>query len=447
MILYQYSVVIHINYYILAGFMDINTTLQSGSIDIQFICDKNDGIYNEKIRMSRNQFTVELPNVNSLDDIHPDHLALAIILVANPFVGSELNLPFAVSEEFYAATKTITKYKVTAPNFESSTYEAHEQSVPGLAFSGGADSTAALLLMPKDTVAVFLDRPFKAKTSLYNKTAAYATLDHARALGYDAKKINCNLEYIRSPLGFPSDLAPAVPLILLASELNIDSIAFGTVLESAFRVGHEDARNYSQSGHYRVWGGLFKAAGIPLFLPVAGISEVGTSTIVQASSFRDYTRSCIRGVWPDSCENCWKCFRKNLVEHRILDKSFSDVKLRRWLQVKEVKSKLKAWPISHENVLSWSLQGKNSSGELVGKLLSRLEGSIREMDFLENWYSMSIELIPDKYKSDTAERIGEYLGTMLESDAGQVTSHSMSEWLKSQEAIIARDSFATKLMN
>lgn len=427
--------------------MDINVNVDDGLVNIQFLCDADDGRYNERITMAENKFTVELPGITSLESIHPDHLALAIILVANPFIGSKLNLPFAVSQGFFSATKKISKYKITAPNFEERPYSAPENSVPGLSFSGGADSTAALLLMPKDTVAVFMNRPYRAKTSLYNKTAAYATVDHAKSLGFDAQKINCNLEYIRSPLGFPSDLAPAVPLILLASNLNIDSIAFGTVLESAYRVGHDTARDYTESGHYLVWGGLFAAAGVPLFLPVAGISEVGTSTIVQASSFREYTRSCIRGAWPDSCENCWKCFRKSLVEHRILNKRLSNKNLDHWFKVKEVQSKLAAWPISHENVLAWSLQGKNSSGKLVKHLLSRLEGSIREMGFLENWYSKSIELVPDKYKMETTERIAKYLGTMLESDTEQVVSHSMTEWLSSKEAIKARDSFAKKLQD
>ena len=133
--------------------------------------------------------------------------------------------------------------------------------------------------MPKNTLAVFMDRPLKIGRSLYNKSAAYATIEHAISEGYDVKKVKCDLEYVRSPIGFPTDLAPSVPLVLMAAKENLDCIAFGTVLESAFRVGHENSRNYNKSAHYRVWGGLFASAGLRLYLPVSGISEVVPVTL------------------------------------------------------------------------------------------------------------------------------------------------------------------------
>ncbi len=117
---------------------------------------------------------------------------------------------------------------------------------------------------------------------------------------------------------------PSIPLVAIASQRNIDSIAFGTVMESAYRIGHEQARNYADSSHYRFWGRMFKAAGLPLFLPVSGVSEVGTSKIVSMSSFKEYTRSCIRGIWPNSCENCWKCFRKNMINQKLQNIQLTD---------------------------------------------------------------------------------------------------------------------------
>lgn len=421
--------------------MEIVVNSQKGAIKIQFICGHDDGSYSDKIRMGKHQFRVDFQGEISAEQIHPDHLALAIILVANPFVGSVLNLPFAVSEQFLNSTKIISRYEINCSDGHVTPYSPGPNSRPGLSFSGGADSTAALLLMPKNSISVFMDRPLVRGLSLYNKSAAYATIKHAQDLDYDVRIIGSDLEYLRSPLGFPSDLSPSIPLLLMSSELNVDSIAFGTVLESAYRVGHDISRDYVKSGHYRVWGGMFAAAGIPLNLPVAGISEVGTSKIVQASSFRDFTRSCIRGEWPKSCDKCWKCFRKNLVELRINGQLLSDEKMRHWLNVKEVKSKLRSWPISHENVLSWSLQGSNTSGFIVTSLLARLEGSVRNMDFLENWYYNSIELIPPQYQDYTVKQISNYLKIMKESDTLQISTHSMVNWLESSIAKDAKDSF------
>lgn len=421
--------------------MDVVVSSPNGGIKIQFICDNDDGIYNNKVEMDKHEFNVDFSGSISVEHIHPDHLALAIILVANPFVGKLLNLPFAVSEQFLLSTKIISRYEITCLDGHVSPYSPRVKSRPGLSFSGGADSTAALLLMPKNSISVFMDRPLVRGASLYNKSAAYATIKHAQDLGYDVRAIGCDLEYIRSPLGFPSDLSPSIPLLLMSSELNIDSIAFGTILEAAYRVGHEISRDYAISGHYRVWGGMFAAAGIPLYLPVAGISEVGTSKIVHASSFRDFTRSCIRGKWPKSCNNCWKCFRKNLVEMRITGQSLSDGNMLKWLNVREVKRKLSSWPISHENVLSWSLQGSNSSGRIVNLLLARLEGSVRNMDFLENWYYNSIGVIPKQYQDYTEKEISKYLKIMKDSDTLQITTHSMVNWLESPIARSAKNSF------
>ena len=154
-----------------------------------------------------------------------------------------------------------------------------------MAFSGGADSTASLLVMPDTTLAVFMDRPLKKKASMYNKSAAMATITFAKKSGYDVLSLQCDVEYVREPLGFPTDLVPAIPILALAASYNIDAVAFGTVMESAYRIGHEKARDYSNSSHFRFWGRMFQAAGLPLYLPVSGVSEVGTSKIVLNSFF------------------------------------------------------------------------------------------------------------------------------------------------------------------
>ena len=414
--------------------MDVGFSQDKGKIKITFSRHDGDGTFSQKINMNSDLVGCDFENNLQLSEIHQDHLALASILLSNPFVSEELIINGGMSERFFEATKKITKYKVKKPENFIEPYNPVENSRPSLSFSGGADSTAALLLMPKNTLSVFLDRPLKFGRSLYNKSAAYATIEHAKSEGYEVKKINCDLEYIRSPIGFPTDLATSVPLVLMAAKENLDSVAFGTVLESAYRVGHETCRDYKQSGHYKVWGGLFEAAGIPLYLPVAGISEVGTSSIVMNSSFYDYTRSCIRGKFPKPCLNCWKCFRKSMVDNRLKNTKVSDREMKKWLKVREVKRKLAPHPISHENVLSWSLQGGNARGETKNLLMNRMEGKIRNMDFLKDWYSPSIELVPERYREETTQNIYNYLTEMDEKYHEEITGHKMTEWLNSEEA-------------
>jgi len=410
------------------------------TLRLEFDLAEDDGVYTEHISMIESEFRIDLPFNVDMDAIHPDHLALIVLLAAHPFIGSSLHIPLDVSERFALSTDLISRYNVTYAGRSLPPYTPPVSSRPGLAFSGGADSTAALLVMPENTLSVFMDRPFRKKTSLYNKSAALATIKHAQKEGHDVKTIACDVEYIRSPLGFPTDLVPSIPLLAIAAEEGIDSIAFGTVMESAYRIGHEKARDYATSHHHRFWGRMYKAAGVPLYLPVAGVSEVGTSSIVMNSSFYDYTRSCIRGTWPDACENCWKCFRKNMLDAALKKEPLNDIYLRRGLAIKEVKLKIQHWPVSHENVLAWSL--KQAEGNISNLLKARFEGSSRDLSYLEGYFPPSLALMPEAYRSHTEERLNHYLYPLGEEWFETVRTHTMTSWLNSASALEAREKFS-----
>ncbi|MDA8615537.1 DUF6395 domain-containing protein [Candidatus Poseidoniales archaeon] len=419
--------------------MEVQVRVEKQNLVWDFQLDDSDGTYTDKILMADQKFTITLPRKFNAKEIHPDHLALISILVAHPFVGTCLNLPFKVSEGFAQVTSGFTAYKVKYASNDGASYKSPANAVPGLAFSGGADSTACLLLMPKSTVSVFMDRPIRKKTSMYNKTASMATIKHAKKQGFEMHSILCDVEYTRQPLGFPTDLVPSIPLIAIAQQRGIDAIAFGTVMESAYRIGHQQARDYANSHHFRLWGRLFAAAGLPLYLPVAGVSEVGTSKIVRESSFSHYTRSCIRGKWPNACENCWKCFRKNMVEEKFNKGMVSEEFLRSGLQIREAKLKLQKWPVSHENVLAWALQG--NTGELNQILSQRFEGSERDLSYLESFYPPSIDLIPPQYQKHTLNELQKHLSEMDETFFKTVTEHKMGPWLESKDAINSKRRF------
>lgn len=400
-----------------------------------FHLDGDDGKYTDTISMVENKFTTQLPKGITIDDVHPDHLALIALLVCHPFTQESITIPWGVSERFAESCSKISKYEV---RFEHTNAQAYNTSNgrPALAFSGGADSTASLLVMPKDTLSVFMDRPLKKKASMYNKSAAYATIKHARKEGFEVLNLQCDVEYLRQPLGFPTDLVPSIPIICLAASHNIDSVAFGTVMESAYRIGHERARDYEFSHHYRFWGRMFAAAGLPLYLPVAGVSEVGTSIIVNATSFYKYTRSCIRGEWPKSCEQCWKCFRKNMLDAKISGNTIGENYLRSGLLIPEVQKKMNAFPVSHENVLSWALH--DTENQVSQLLKDRFEGTDRNLEFLSTYYPPSLKLMPTQHQKKTEKRLNHFLEPMKEEFWKEVTEHEMTEWLTSPSAIEAK---------
>ena len=84
---------------------------------------------------------------------------------------------------------------------------------------------------------------------------------------------------------FPDNLADTIPSILLSEILHLDSVSFGTVLESGFGMGHEKYVNYGKGAHWRFFGTLFDAVKLKLSMPTIGVSEVGTAIINSKSTF------------------------------------------------------------------------------------------------------------------------------------------------------------------
>ncbi len=413
--------------------MEVRIEVEQSRIVLSLSASKEerDSVYGEKMAETLD-FSIASNGPIDLRTVHDDHLALIVLLAVHPFAIGKLPIPLHVSKQFEEATQIFSRYRPEFLSTSGRPYTSKSDGKPGLAFSGGMDSTAALLLMPNNTVPVFLDRPHRANTTLYNKSAAKATMAFLEAKGIPNIAISTDVEFIRNPVGFPTDLATGIPVLALASHFQFDSIGFGTVMESAYRIGHEKSRNYVESPHYKVWAPLFSAAGLPLFLPVAGVSEVGTSTIVHRSPFRGMARSCIRGNWPQTCNNCWKCFRKQLIEHGINQTEFNDNQFLSSLQSKEVVSKLSAEFISHENVLGWALN-KIQRGPKLDVLFNRLVASTYSLNHLDSFYPPAIDLVPPKYRLHVLEQLRSYLPEMQEADQERMIEQDFADLLKSEQ--------------
>tara|TARA_Y100000766_G_scaffold285513_1_gene309657 strand:- start:703 stop:1986 length:1284 start_codon:yes stop_codon:yes gene_type:complete len=413
--------------------MEVKIELEQARIVVSFSVSKEEreSIYGEKMAESLD-FSIASSGQIDLRLAHNDHLALIVLLAAHPFAQGRLSIPLHVSKQFEEATQIFSRYRPEFLSTAGKPYTSKSEGKPGLAFSGGMDSTAALALMPSKTVPVFLDRPHRANTTLYNKSAAKATLAFLEAKGVPNIAITTDVEFIRNPVGFPTDLATGIPVLALASHFQFDSVGYGTVMESAYRIGHKKSRDYIKAPHYKVWAPLFAAAGLPLFLPVAGVSEVGTSTIVHRSPYRGMARSCIRGDWPQTCNNCWKCFRKQLIEHGINQTEFDDNQFLESLQSKEVVSKLSAEFISHENVLGWALN-KIERGKKLDVLFNRLVASTYSLNHLNTFYPPAIALVPPKYRLHVNEQLRIYLPEMEEVDQKRMLEQDFSDYLSTPQ--------------
>jgi len=170
-------------------------------------------------------------------------------------------------------------------------------------------------------------------------------------------------------------------------------------------------------------------------LPVAGISEVGTSMIVNKAPLGTLSQSCMRGTWKKPCLNCWKCFRKQLLDNAIIGNQLDSNFLDDIFNNKEASLYLSRVPIKHENILTWSTHRLESEHELFKLLKDRVRGSENALDWLGKWYSPSIELIPEKYRSAVKEKILKYLSIMDLEDENKLISWDMNTLIESDTVV------------
>ena len=402
---------------------------------ISFRSDDDDKFLQDSLNFKMNDIEVyfDFGDICEPTEIHPDLIGLATILLCNPFVGNELFLPLPVSKHFLrSAQSVVTRYKISSKwDPEISRVSKTSDCFPGLAFSGGADSSAALAIMPSETIPIFLNRPI-IEGSLYNSNAPISICEELIEVGYDVKMIPTNLEFIREPVGFPTDLANAIPAILLSEKLSLDSLSFGTVMESGFGIGHEKFVDYARGAHWKFYSTIFSSVGIELSMPVIGISEVGTAIIGETSPMGNYSQSCIRGDWKSPCLKCWKCFRKELLTFSLGFGEAPDIL--KMLKSNEVQYKLSSFPISHENVIAFSLQRIDLDEHPYLKPLADKIDLTLDLSLLETWYPGSIDFVPRKHRHKIREKILSILPVMSPGQESVLSNWDMSEHLNSKRA-------------
>lgn len=268
-----------------------------------------------------------------------------------------------------------------------------------LSFSAGTDSTAAALLMPKNTILAYHRRSFES------------LLDHRNAdtllkkLGEDNERtvvsISSNHELLRTfrnkPIGFSSDFACATHLILLADYYDLSGIAFGMPVDNTYLWKGRRFRDYSNLPIYTKWVERFKLAGLDYLLPISSISEAGAMKICELSEYAPFVNSCMRGDGRSGCGRCWKCFHKNGPMGRPVD-----------LDAREIRTYLAKRPFPTSTHALWALQHYGREDMLPD--LQHLFG----MDYTwwEGYYPPGFMLLPPSLREHVQPQIERLLKPM-----------------------------------
>jgi hypothetical protein len=332
----------------------------------------------------------------SPDDVHPDLLALALLLLCRPAVADELQLPRAVSPRFAAAAHHLAGLTLSPVDDQLAPRTPPAAGVPGLCFSGGIDSVAALTVLPSTTRCYFLERrvPEGGAPRLLSPEAGLASVEGVRTRGRAVRVVPTDLEYLRDPPGFPEHYANAVPALLHADVDHLATIGWGLLMESAYRIGRARFVDYLDRAYNRRWHGLFAAAGLPMWNPVMGVSEVGTAILAAQGPYEGLAQSCVRAPLGTPCGACVKCFRKLVVGAATSDAWPDDGRWRALLRAYPVRRYLATVPLHQPAGLLWSLQRYPGRDPVLLAVRERLEVAGQDVSFVAHWYPPAQEHWP-----------------------------------------------------
>ena len=314
----------------------------------------------------------DMPEGFNLDKTHPALVELATDVLLRPW-NKEVKKPITKGREFGKKL--------------------------ALSYSGGMDSTAAALFLPNDTILGYNERSF---TSMLDHRNAFTLFEAWKEnLGRDVLRVPSNHEIIRTfhgkQVGFSTDYASGVHLILLADMFNLGGIAFGVPIDNTWLQKGKWYRDFSQSSHWKLWSNRFREAGLELVLPINHISEAGALRVCEKSPLIDEINSCMRGDGVNGCGKCWKCFHKNGPLGREVD-----------LNSKEISKFLTERPMRTAQHALWAVQILGVE-DIAPDLSEHLQ---KDLSWWEKAYPKGLELIPQNQREFVEQKTNEYLQWM-----------------------------------
>ena len=269
----------------------------------------------------------------------------------------------------------------------------------GLSYSGGIDSTAAALLLPENTILAYHERSFPS--SLSHDLASKVFNLWEQNFNRTVLRIPSNHEIIRSsvnlPVGFSTDFAAGVHLILLADFLDLSTICFGTPIDNTWLEKGATYRDFSSSSYWMRWRKRFNHAGLSLEFPINHISEAGAMKICQNTGFINAVNSCLRGDGDSGCGRCWKCFNKNGPLGREID-----------FDSREIQTYLNRIPMPTAMHALWSIKVQQFV-PMVPQWSHQLSESL---DWWEMYYPPGLDLVGDALRNEVEEKTKTFLEPM-----------------------------------
>jgi len=368
------------------------------------------------IELLHNTFCFDFPF--EITEPHPDLIALSALTVVLPWIGSSITFPHPVSSKF--ATSLQKEFACNVVNVNKMLQPRSKGNTHVLSFSGGIDSFAASLVLPKDTVKITFIR--KVHEKIEERHSHYATDAMLRIIESvdKAYPVYSDLEHIIGPFPqYPTWVTLSSPSLLLADHFDVQSISYGTIMGSAYiPAGREFKKIVVPDSH---WRRLFADVGIDLTKPVAGLTEIGTSIIVNNSAFKEIASSCQYGGFQSPCMNCLKCLRKYFVGLAInKHKPSKDILNNFWRQ-KGVRDYMAGeGPLYFQHILMYAFSRMDRSDLTYPfrLLYDKLMMGNNPIEWCHKEYTEAMNVyIPDQtLRSSVKNKINQYINEMSRDD-------------------------------
>jgi hypothetical protein len=248
---------------------------------------------------------------------HPDAFALGILKVISPFVGSTIEVPLGVSQQFANDVKSHYKFDIQPVDQTLSPRDVTGDRY-AVSFSGGADSVAAALIMPHETHLVLHSRCLHPEVPIreewYKTEANIQTLrampEHfIKTVVYsDFERICWNGKFHL----YPDSYAFTIPIIFLSDYFNFSGVVTGDIRGAITGDEVKFKKNFASYSNR-----MFGAVNLDFFPVLGGVSEFGSTTINRKYGLQDIATSCSYGAFKKPCMRCIKCFRKTMIDFAI----------------------------------------------------------------------------------------------------------------------------------
>ncbi|MFC1610221.1 DUF6395 domain-containing protein [Myxococcota bacterium] len=397
----------------------------------------------EELQLVNLEYETKLPR--ELETVHPDAHATAIWTVLRPFLGSNLRLPFGVSEPYAAEMKERFAIELAADQ-GLSPRRAPANPRPCLLFSGGVDSLAASLVLPADTVLLFLDRIPRLPDAPPNPNALIE-LEHAKALcaalqqdGREVHIVRDDHESLFRPYPTWHSTMYSLPGLYLADTLGLGQLETGDVLGIRFLGGYHDGSRQTwqfrpnpqgrsperRDPSARSHGAMdaLPLVGLSKVTSIFGLSEVGTALVVNRSPFQGQAASCYYRSKTNYCMRCDKCFKKVILDHIFDDQEVPAELFEHFLSFRHLDAIFRRPFFDWHHIWFYIFQKIRCTHPFARELQAQAQRG-PDLSLLEKWYPKTDTMIPSHYRDEVVRRINEYTSSMTDDEVNALETLSV----------------------